>query len=159
MGVELTLGGNAYSIGKMSAMKQLHVSRRIAPLIPKLIPLFTRVRTSGAPLTSDLDGLAEMLQPLADSLADMDDSDAEYVINACMSVVQRKTQYGWTAAWNEQARSPMFENDMGLDVLLPLTVRCIVVNLGPFIQGLLTSPAGSPETPAGSSPSLEAKIG
>lgn len=149
MGVELTLGGAEYSIGKMSAMKQLHVSRRVAPLIPKLIPIFMRMRDSKVSLGEDLGALSDILQPLAESLAEMGDADAEYVINACMAVVQRKTQFGWTSAWNEQARSPMFESDMGLDVLLPLTVRCIVANLGPFIQGLLTSPAGSPETPAG----------
>jgi len=149
MGVELSLGGAEYSIGKMSAMKQLHVSRRVAPLIPKLIPIFMRMRDSKVSLGEDLGALSDILQPLAESLAEMDDADAEYVISACMAVVQRKTQYGWTSAWNEQTRSPMFENDMGLDVLLPLTVRCIVTNLGPFIQGLLTSPAGSPGTPAG----------
>ncbi|WP_079218932.1 phage tail assembly chaperone [Herbaspirillum robiniae] len=148
MGVELELGENAYSIGKMSAMKQFHVSRRIAPLIPKLIPLFTRVKAAGGVNVDDLDGLAEVLQPFADSLAEMNDADAEYVMGACMAVVQRKNEYGWTAAWNEQAKMPMFQ-DIDLGVMLPLTVRCIVANLGPFIQGLLTGPSGSPETAAG----------
>lgn len=148
MGVELEVAGKAYSIGKMSAMKQLHVSRRIAPLIPKLIPLFTRVKSGGGGISADLDGLAEVLQPFADSLAEMRDDDAEYVMSACMSVIQRKNDFGWTAAWNDQVKQPMFD-DIDLGVMLPLTVRCIVANLGPFIQGLLTSPGGSPETPAG----------
>ncbi|QNB08337.1 hypothetical protein G5S34_17305 [Herbaspirillum frisingense] len=147
MGIELELAGKGYSIGKMSAKKQFHVSRRIAPLIPKLIPLFTRVRKGGG-ISSDLDGLAEVLQPFADALAKMNDEDAEYVMDACMAVIQRKNDFGWTAAWNEQVKQPMFD-DIDLGVMLPLTVRCIVVNLGPFIQGLLTSPGGSPETLAG----------
>lgn len=148
MGIELEVAGKAYSIGKMSAMKQFHVSRRIAPLIPKLIPLFTRVKSSGGAISADLDGMAEVLQPFADALAEMNDADAEYVMGACMAAVQRKNEYGWTAAWNEQAKGPMFD-DIDLGVMLPLTVRCIVANLGPFIQGLLTSPGGSPETSAG----------
>ncbi|MFX7140361.1 phage tail assembly chaperone, partial [Acinetobacter baumannii] len=65
MGVELEVAGKAYSIGKMSAKKQFHVSRRIAPLIPKLIPVFTRVKSGGG-ISADLDGLAEVLQPFAD---------------------------------------------------------------------------------------------
>lgn len=147
MATEIELGGNTYSIGKLSAMKQFHVSRRVAPIIPKLVPVFTRMK-SGTSLLDDLDGLAEALQPFADGLAEMRDEDAEYVVNACMSVIQRKNEYGWTASWSAEAKRPMFD-DMDLGVLLPLTVRCIVVNLGPFIQGLLTSPAGSPETQAG----------
>jgi len=45
---EIQLGGNAYSIGRLTAKQQFHVSRRIAPIIPPLIPLFMKLaKTSG----------------------------------------------------------------------------------------------------------------
>lgn len=145
MGREIELAGHRYSLGRMSAMQQFHVSRRIAPIIPALIPVYLRMQASGKPLTEDLDGLAAALQPLADGLAALKDEDAEYVIGTCMSVVQRQQSTGWARAWN--GKDPMFD-DMDLSVTLPLVVQVISANLGSFIQGLLTSQASSPESAA-----------
>lgn len=147
MAHEIDLEGNRYSLGRLNAMQQFHVSRRIAPIIPALIPVFLRVRASGKPLTDDMEGLAEALQPLADGLAALKDEDAEYVIGTCLSVVQRKQATGWARVWS--GNNTMFD-DMDLSVILPLAVQVITANLGPFIQGLLTSQQSGPqETQAG----------
>ena len=145
MGREIKLGDNLYSIGRLSAMQQLHVSRRIAPIIPALLPVFMRLR--GNAIGADLDGLAEALQPLADGLAALKDEDAEYVVGNCMSAVQRQQATGWARTWAIEQKRFMFE-DMDMGVILPLVVQVIVANLGPFIQGLLTSQASSPESAA-----------
>lgn len=145
MGREIKLGDNLYSIGRLSAMQQLHVSRRIAPIIPALLPVFVRLRGKG--MGEDLDGLAEALQPLADGLAALKDEDAEYVVGNCMSAVQRQQSTGWARTWAIEQKRFMFE-DMDMGVILPLVVQVIVANLGPFIQGLLTSQASSPEPAA-----------
>lgn len=142
---EIDLAGNRYSLGRLNAMQQFHVSRRIAPIVPTLIPVFLRVRASGKPLTEDLEGLAVALQPLADGLAALRDEDAEYVFGACLGVVQRKQATGWARVWS--GKETMFE-DMDLSVTLPLVVQVITANLGPFINGLLTSQASSPEAAA-----------
>ena len=41
--VEIELGGNAYRIGKMNAFGQFHVSRKLAPVVPALIPVMSSV--------------------------------------------------------------------------------------------------------------------
>lgn len=147
MAHEIDLAGNRYSLGRLTAMQQFHVSRRIAPIVPTLIPVFLRVRASGKPLDKDLEGLAAALQPLADGLAALRDEDAEYVFGICLGVVQRKQPTGWAKVWS--GKETMFE-DMDLSVTLPLVVQVITANLGPFIQGLLTSQQSGPaETPAG----------
>ncbi|MBB3006041.1 phage tail assembly chaperone [Cupriavidus alkaliphilus] len=145
MAHEIDLAGNRYSLGRLNAMQQFHVSRRIAPIVPTLIPVFLRVRASGKPLTDDLEGLAAALQPLADGLAALKDEDAEYVFGTCLSVVQRQQQTGWARVWS--GSQTMFE-DMDLAVTLPLVVQVITANLGPFINGLLTSQASSPAAAA-----------
>lgn len=145
MAREIELAGNRYSIGRLGAMQQFHVSRRIAPIVPTLIPVFLRVRASGKPLTEDLAGLAIALQPLADGLAALKDEDAEYVIGTCMTTVQRQQATGWARVWS--GKEPMFD-DMDLSVTLPLVVQVITENLGPFINGLLTSQASSPASGA-----------
>lgn len=154
MSLEIELNGNRYSIGRLSAMQQFHVSRRIAPIIPTLIPVFLQMRSKGMPgniggmADADLEGMADALKPLAEGLAGLKDDDTEYVIGTCLSVVQRQQPTGWARVWALEQKRLMFE-DMDLSVMLPLAVRVITTNLGPFISGMLT---GQPSSPASAAP-------
>lgn len=165
MGREIELGGNRYSIGRLTAKQQFHVSRRIAPVIPSLIPVFvklaTRIKAGGGDptkpnvpatigaLSTDLSGFGEVLQPFTDALAAMNDADADYVLDNCLTAVQRWQATGWAQVVSREQKTYMFE-DMDMSVILPLAVQVIVANLGPFIQGLLTSQQSGPqETQAG----------
>lgn len=142
MATEIEIGGNVYSIGKMNAMEQFHVSRRVAPILPSLAPLLTRLKHQDQTQVSSLDLMMATLQPLADGIAAMSDADSEYVINTCMAVVQRQQAGGWRRAWNDHG-APMFE-DIDMAVMLQLAGRVIASNLAPFIAGLLTSQQSSP---------------
>lgn len=159
MGREIELNGVQYSIGRLSAKQQLHVSRRIAPVIPPMIPAFLKLAeklkasggddASGAAkakllMGGDLSDLGEALQPFADALASLNDADADYVFDNCLSVVQRRQDSGWARVVSLEQKSLMFQ-DMELGVMLPLVVQVIVANLGPFIQGLLTSLPSNPD--------------
>lgn len=184
MTTEVQLNGVRYMIGKLSAMQQFHVSRRIAPIIPPMIPVLMKfyaeleqadvareqARANAAlaalaesagdteapgveapapaadrsrELLSMVDAIAPVLQPFADALAGLKDEDAEYVFGTCLSVVERWQGAGWAKVWNIAHKTAMFD-DIGIDVMLPLIVRVVVENLGPFISGLLTSQASSP---------------
>ncbi|WP_241301001.1 phage tail assembly chaperone [Burkholderia cenocepacia] len=187
MTTEVQLNGTRYVLGKLSAMQQFHVSRRIAPIIPPMIPVLMKFYTeleqadvareqeranaalaalaagaegadgAEAPavsasvpagdrsreLLSLVDAIAPVLQPFADALAGLKDEDAEYVFGTCLSVVERWQGAGWAKVWNIAHKTAMFD-DIGIDVMLPLVVRVVVANLGPFISGLLTSQASSP---------------
>ncbi|WP_321789251.1 phage tail assembly chaperone [Burkholderia pyrrocinia] len=181
MATEIQLNGVRYVIGKLSAMQQFHVSRRIAPIIPPMIPVLMKfyaeleqvdvsrqqahanaalaALAEGAAAPADVspapeadrsrelltlvDAIAPVLQPFADALASLKDEDAEYVFGTCLSVVERWQGPGWAKIWNTAHKTSMFD-DIGIDVMLPLVVRVVVTNLGPFISGLLTSQASSP---------------
>ena len=71
----------------------------------------------------------------------MKDEDAEYVLDTCMQAVQRKQEHGWANIWSASQRVPMFQD---IDLAVMPLLRVITENLGPFIQGLLTSQTGSP---------------
>jgi hypothetical protein len=180
MATEIQLNGGRYVIGKLSAMQQFHVSRRIAPIIPPMIPVLMKFyaeleqadvareqaranaalaalaegkgpsEAADAPaadksreMLSMVDAIAPVLQPFADALAGLKDEDAEYVFGTCLSVVERWQGASWAKVWNIAHKTSMFD-DIGIDVMLPLVVRVVVANLGPFINGLLTSQASSP---------------
>ncbi|UTV56427.1 phage tail assembly chaperone [Burkholderia arboris] len=170
MATEIELSGKRYQIGRLNAMQQFHVSRRIAPIIPSMIPVLMKFyaeveRTRNAAANAALgalaagedapssaeqrdvlglvDTIAPVLQPFADALAGLKDEDAEYVFGTCLSVVERQHQNGWAKVWSAAHKTSMFD-DMDIGSMLPLVVRVVVENLGPFINGLLTSQASSP---------------
>jgi hypothetical protein len=54
-----------------------------------------------------------------------------------LGIVQRKQGSAWAPVWSSQGACLMFD-DVDLATILPLVVRVITDNLGPFISGLLT---------------------
>lgn len=140
---DFAIGSSEYRTEKLTAFQQFHLSRKVAPLLPPLIPVFLEVarsgRSEGGGLSENMDALAPLLQPFADALAGMSDDAAEQIVTLCMASVKRKQGDSYFPVWNASAKLPMFEdlNDMG--VMLPIIMRVIQDSLGPFIQGLLTS--------------------
>lgn len=136
---EFEINGQTYRTGKLDAFKQFHLSRKIAPIIPTLIPIFVKLAAEGdKALTNDLSSVAGILEPFTTGIAEMSDETAEYVIATALSVVSRNQQGMWTTVWNSSSHVCMFD-DMDLGVILRIVFRVIQDNLGPFIQGLLTN--------------------
>lgn len=144
--IEFELEGHTYRIGKLDAFKQFHVSRRIAPVIPRLVPAFMKMTAAGG-AAQDMGAISEALAPFADALAEMPDASAEYVIATCLSVVQRRQNSSWSPVWSVTGNTIMFD-DMDLSTMLPLVVRVIKDNLGSFISGLLTGQTPPEQAPA-----------
>lgn len=162
--MEIELNGNQYRIGKLNALDQFHVSRRIAPIIPTLIPVFLKLLgadkdkaisalkelKSGKGLDVSVESsfgtMSDALQPFAEGIAEMSDEASEFVLSTCLSVVHRQTGTTWAPVWSKQAMAAMFD-DMDLSVLLNLAIRVIKDSLEPFIRGLVTSQQAGP-TPA-----------
>lgn len=154
---EFELGDDTYRIGKLNAFQQFHLSRKVAPIIPTLIPIFLKLKTSAkvsgdamegaadksGPLSGDLGNLAELLQPFADGIAAMPDEAAEFILSTCLIVVQRKQGTSWFPVWNAGQSTCMFD-DLDLGVMLRLSVRVITESLGPFLRGMLSG-QGTPK--------------
>jgi hypothetical protein len=133
---ETELNGQTYRIGRLNAFQQLHVSRKIGPLIPKLVPAFVAL-SSDKDAFADMGKLSEIAAPFAEAFAEMPDEVVEYVVGTCLGIVQRKQGSAWAPVWSSQGACLMFD-DVDLTTILPLVVRVITDNLGPFISGLLT---------------------
>ena len=139
----IPIGGHDYTIGRLNALDQLHVSRKIAPIVPNIMPILTEVAKGDlekviesieADENAELAGLeplAKALEPFMEAIAKMPEDDVNYVIYKCLSVVKRG------GAVVCRGESIMFD-DLDMNHLLPLTVAVIRTNLGNFIQGLLT---------------------
>lgn len=150
-------GGSEYRFGRMNAMKQFHVMRRLAPVATRMSEIdFAALLprqdgpTSAEPSADEtvpadqgptLLSKLNLMQPLADALSKLSDADCEYIIGCCMDVVTRRQGPTWVRIWNSASARPMFD-DIDLPVLMSLTVRTLMENLSNFF------PARAPEFPA-----------
>lgn len=144
--LQFDVNGQTYEATKLDAFKQFHLSRKIAPVIPTLIPLFVEI-SKGKDLTKDLSGLAGMLQPFADGLANLSDEHSEFVLKTCLSAVRRKQADKWVPIWSNSGNVCLFD-DMDIGVMIQVAINVIQDSLGGFIQGLVMSQTANPTNPA-----------
>ncbi|MCG7221219.1 MULTISPECIES: phage tail assembly chaperone [Acinetobacter] len=138
----ITIGEHDYTIGRLNALDQFHVSRKIAPIVPTLMPIISEVAKADLDAIidsikegnnddlDDLEPLAQALEPLMDAFSKMPEEDVNYIIHKCLSVVKRGSSVVC------RGQSIMFD-DLDMVQILPLVVAVIRVSLGNFIQGLL----------------------
>lgn len=140
MASEVTVGGNVYRVGALNALQQLHVSRRIAPVMATMGISLAQLR-GGASL--DLDAMMTSLGPMAEVVSNMSDEHVEYIIATCMGAVLRK-QGADSWAPTVQGALPMFA-DIDMPTMLRLTVQVIMNNLAGFLKEP-GAPAASPSS-------------
>jgi hypothetical protein len=141
-------GGQRYRItGKLNAIQQLHVVRRLSPLVSAFVGVDTQALI---PEQQERDperaaaAMHALLGPLADGVAKLSDADTEYILGACMSVVQRDIGggTGWAPMWNLQAKAMQYQDLTFID-LLTVCGRVLMMNLGDF-GSALSRTGGSP---------------
>src|SRR5207253_4356052 len=154
----VTVDGVQYSIGKLDAMKQFHIARRLWPILAALVKGMKDLNLQDVKqaFSGNGDGdnsqLAELFaqflqgsaEPVAEALAQMDDAQAENIIYPCLAVVTRQNGNAWAPIKVLGANRLMFDDIDGMSII-KLTVETIKENLGGFISGALrksTEPAG-----------------
>lgn len=133
------VGAHTYSVGKLGAIPQFHVVRRLAPALMGLAPMLQNRTEAMAALKVDP---LRVLSPLVDAFGSMDDKDVNYVLSTCLSVVQRKQPdpIGWAAVTSTQG-DIMFD-DIGMVELAHLVWKVLEYNVAGFysaLQGLFPS--------------------
>lgn len=136
--IEFEVAGTQYRADRLDAFKQLHISRKIAPMVPKLIPVFVSLQANEK---ADMATLVTAAGPFADALAAMAEADVDFVVKTCLASVRRNQAGAWSPLMSNGA---LMFSDMGLDAMLPIVARVLRENLGNFIQGLLASDPATP---------------
>jgi len=134
---EFDIDGTTYRTNrKLSAFEQLHVARRVAPLITRLVPSAQSSGDTGPTFLS-------MMGPIIDGLSQMPDEDVNYIINHCASVVQRAQGGGiWAPIWNVPAGRLMFEDLDGMQLL-----RIAIIVMQENLANFMTAPASLFQSP------------
>jgi len=146
---EVEYAGNKYEVGRLTAMNQGHILRRLAPFLAGFAgPLRELYLESPENPTEEnkkerIDKIFSLiLPPLAQELQKMDNATFEYIVFSCMDAVKRSSGGGWAAVRIPGVNKFMFEDmeyDLFTDVMLAVDV--IRDNLSRFfVSALAISP-------------------
>jgi|SRR6185369_6904604 len=141
--MEFEHDGYKFSVDKLNAFGQLHLGRKLAPLVPTLAPVLFRYMSmkKGDILSAKILEVAELAEPFCEALAAMRTEDAELVVTTALSSVKVLTD-AKTNTWlpfmvpGTHRTSIMELDDLGK--MLPVVIKVISFNLGNFISALLT---------------------
>lgn len=127
---EITIAKMNYRIGKLDALQQFHVARRLAPILATM-GITLHQLSSGAGMS--LEDFMPALGPVSEIMSQMSDADTNYIIFSCLAVTQREQSGKWAPVVNGQ--SLMFQ-DLDLPAMMRLVVEVLKENLGDFLKGL-----------------------
>lgn len=130
MTTKLAVNGHTYAIGKLNALTQFHISRRLAPMLAQMGISLNSLRKG---VSSDLEDFLPVLGPVTDMMAKMSDEDVNYILFTCLSVVSRQSGDKFSAV--STGTNLMFE-DIDMPTMLRLVVEVVKENMGTFIKGL-----------------------
>lgn len=125
--MELEINEKTYKIGKLTAMQQFHIARRLAPALWAL-----GAAANGAESITSLNdsSIFGALGPVAEAISKMSDEDVNYVIQSCLGVVSRQEPKGWARVQASNGHL-MFE-DIDMATMMQITFAVIKENLGNF---------------------------
>jgi len=127
---EIEVNGNTYRIGKLSALNQFHLARKLSPAIASLGGAVSSLSSSEAPLAQD-QWLLAALEPVSRVVAAMPEADVNYVISLSLSVVQRQDDSRWAQV---QKNGQMMYADIEMSTMFRLVVEVTKENLGSFFK-------------------------
>ena len=134
---EIKIDNNTYRIGNMDTRVQFHVARRLSPLFMALTDAMTGIQ-KGLPIEV---WLVQVFGPVTDVISKLPDEQLDYVITACLGVVQRQEADN---KWAPIMRGgQMMYADVHMNNMLKLTMAVVKEVLGPFLPevlGALESP-------------------
>lgn len=118
---EIEISGNQYRIGRLNAVVQFHITRRIAPALAGL-----------ADMAGDEN---KVLASLTQAIGKMSDEDADYVLFGLMAAASRRIDGG---GWSPVAvKKTLAYDDITMPDMIRLAVAAFQSNFGDFFAGLL----------------------
>lgn len=132
---EFEINGHKFKLSKLNAMTQLHVMRKMAPLIEKAIPQLaelSKIKTD-IPESEKTEQSMKTLAPILGGLATLSDDDFNYVLYRLLSAVElHQPQFNM---WAKVATINGIQmQDFDLATLLQLAGRSLSYNLSGFFS-------------------------
>ena len=139
--------GQSYKIGRMNAITQFHVMRRLHALAASAGETLAAVQKMGGAAELERairekrpgENIMEVIEPVMRALGHMTDEEVNYVLHNCLVVVERQVTggNGWAPVM-PQPGSLMF-SDIGMPHMIVLVWHVLRVNLANFFSDLLSA--------------------
>lgn len=127
-------------------MRQLHISRRVVPVLIAAGLGLSDTMKAGAGLAGE-DWLMQVADKAMEVVARMSNEDVEYVVQTSLSVVRRRSADPGTDPWAPVMNGKAFQfHDMDMRVMVQITIAVLRENMGSFFP---QAPAAG-STPIGS---------
>ena len=123
--MEFELAGQSYRAGKIDARAQFHIVRRLAPVLGELAPSLAAGSKQGM----------EALPALANAIAKLSDTDADYCLFGLIGVISRKQPQGMGWGPVSTGTTLMYE-DVTMPVMLQLAWKSLQFNMSGFFAAL-----------------------
>lgn len=115
---EFKVGEFDYSADRMDAFTQLHIGRRLSPLL-------SYVTAEGGKFIAIVGALSSASQ-----------ADVDFIIKSALKVVKRKSGQGWANVYSATADQLAFQDINGIE-LLQIVAHAIEGDIAPFFAGLV----------------------
>lgn len=136
MDKDFSIGQRQFKLGKINALKQFHIVRRIAPILAELAPnLKGMAKLSTTNSEDQMEAAAQFLAPIMVGISKLSDKDSELVLFGLLeSIEMKQDEHG---NWAKIARDGqlLFEN-IDLGVLMQAAGRAFMYNLSSFFAVL-----------------------
>jgi len=141
---EVKIEDQTYQVGRLPALKQFHIARRIAPLYAELAAAAQTIGSQEGRSEDqrDLDFLVHMGLPFAEALSKLSDETSEYIIFTCLSAVTKQQGQSWAPVLARDGRSLMFQ-DISMPTMIRLAGEVIAENLADFFVSTLPKSTGA----------------
>lgn len=135
-------GGRKFQLCKIDAFKQLHIVRRVAPMLNDMLPAITAsgVLKGGVkeietlPEEQKLDLIAKFISPIMMGLSKLTDADTEVVMHGLLEAVEVQQP---TGNWAKVSSNKMLMiQDMELPMLINIAGRAFMFNISRFFSAL-----------------------
>ncbi len=132
---EFTIKNRTYRTCRMDAFQQLHVARRLLPILAKIPDMIgcgleAIVQNPESAVAGIVEHIGRInLDAIAETLARLEQGDVDYILNACLDSVQVKD----SGVWAQVRKNGVLMYDcIGMREMLGIAVNVIKDNLGDF---------------------------
>lgn len=136
MDKDFSVGKRQFKLGKINALKQFHIVRRMAPILAELAPNLKGMAKLNTADEDQMDAAAKFLAPIMTGISKLSDKDSEIVLFGLLeSVEMKQEEHGGN--WARVARDGqlLFE-DLDLGLLMQVAGRAFMYNLSGFFAAL-----------------------
>lgn len=143
----ITINGINYKAEKMPPRQQVHVMRRLTPLLKAAAPAIMGFLDKDKPKAEVFATVLQSIGPFTDALAGMPDAEIDYVMNYCLVRVQRQDANTMTwhpfYVWRDNGVIAMYPADTDAVAELRLVGEVVKENLSGFFGQLSGAVASS----------------